>query len=68
MMSRVESEESKRDRITIRLTRRYMHLLEELVESGVYNSRNEAIRAGLRLLFEHHDLKHYPRDRSDRTA
>lgn len=49
--------ESKRERITIRLTLRYMQLLEELVNRGVYNSRNEALRAALRLLFEHHGLK-----------
>lgn len=46
-----------RDRITIRLTRKYMQLLDRLVEEGVYNSRNEAIRDGLRLLFEHHGFK-----------
>lgn len=51
------SKESKRDRITVRLTKRYMTLLEELVERGVYNSRNEAIRDALRSLFEHHGLK-----------
>ena len=51
------SNESKRERITIRLTKRYMSLLNELIERGVYNSRNEAIRDGLRLLFEHHGLK-----------
>ena len=46
-----------RERITIRLTRRYMELLGKLVDMGVYNSRNEAIRDALRLLFEHHGLK-----------
>lgn len=49
--------ESKRERITIRLTQRYLQLLEELVKRGVYNSRNEAVRAALRLLFEHHGLR-----------
>ena len=51
------SKESKRERVTIRLTKRYMWLLNKLIERGVYNSRNEAIRDALRLLFEHHGLK-----------
>lgn len=51
------SKESKRERITIRLTKRYMQLLNELIERGVYNSRNEAVRDALRLLFEHHGLR-----------
>ena len=51
------NDEKQRDRITIRLTSRYTQLLNELVESGAYNSRNEAVRAALRLLFEHHNLK-----------
>jgi len=54
------SKESKRERITIRLTKRYMQLLNELIETGVYNSRNEAIRDALRLLFEHHGLRVLP--------
>jgi len=54
------SKESKRERITIRLTKRYMQLLNELIERGVYNSRNEAIRDALRLLFEHHGLRALP--------
>ncbi|MFH0748407.1 MAG: ribbon-helix-helix domain-containing protein [Candidatus Bathyarchaeota archaeon] len=51
------SKESKRERITIRLTKRYMKLLDELIEKGAYNSRNEAIRDALRLLFERHGLR-----------
>ena len=51
------NKEKQRERITIRLTGRYTQLLDELVESGAYNSRNEAVRSGLRLLFEHHNLK-----------
>ena len=50
-------EEDKRERITIRLTHRYMLLLDELVKRGAYNSRNEAVRDALRRLFEHHGLK-----------
>jgi len=49
-------QERQRERITIRLTKRYMQLLNELIERGAYNSRNEAIRDALRLLFEHHGL------------
>ena len=54
---KVMSEERKRERITIRLTKRYMQLLNELIDKGIYNSRNEAIRDALRLLFERHGLK-----------
>ncbi|MDG6223647.1 MAG: ribbon-helix-helix domain-containing protein [Candidatus Bathyarchaeota archaeon] len=54
------NENKKRERITIRLTARYMELLNKLTEQGVYNSRNEAIRAALRLLYEHHELKISP--------
>jgi len=50
------SEERQRERITIRLTQRYMELLNQLIEKGVYNSRNEAIRDALRLLYERHGL------------
>lgn len=53
----VSGEGSQRERITFRLTQRYMDLLDELVDRGAYNSRNEAIRAALRLLFEEHGLK-----------
>jgi len=53
-------ENKKRERITIRLPARYMELLNKLTEQGVYNSRNEAIRAALRLLYEHHELKIAP--------
>lgn len=51
------SAEKKRERITIRITKRYAQLLERLVDEGIYNSRNEAIRDALRLLFEHHGFK-----------
>ena len=47
---------SKKERITIRLTKKYMDLLDKLVDKGAYTSKNEAIRAALRLLFEKHDL------------
>ena len=48
---------SNKERITFRLTQRYMDILDELVRQGIYNSRNEAIRAGLRVLFEKHGIK-----------
>ena len=51
------SEDNKRERITIRLTKRYLDLLNALIEKGVYNSRNEAIRDALRIMYEYHGLK-----------
>ncbi|HMK94665.1 MAG TPA: ribbon-helix-helix domain-containing protein [Candidatus Limnocylindrales bacterium] len=54
------SEENKRERITIRLTKRYLSLLNMLIEKGVYNSRNEAIRDALRIMYEYHGLKVSP--------
>jgi len=54
------SDGNKRERITIRLTKRYLDLLNMLIEKGVYNSRNEAIRDALRILYEYHGLKVSP--------
>jgi Arc/MetJ-type ribon-helix-helix transcriptional regulator len=54
------SDDNKRERITIRLTKRYLDLLNLLIEKGVYNSRNEAIRDALRILYEYHGLKVAP--------
>lgn len=54
------SEDNKRERITIRLTKRYLELLNMLIDKGVYNSRNEAIRDALRILYEYHGLKVSP--------
>ena len=51
---------NKRERITIRLTKRYLDLLNMLIEKGVYNSRNEAIRDALRIIYEYHGLKVSP--------
>jgi Arc/MetJ-type ribon-helix-helix transcriptional regulator len=42
------------------LTKRYLDLLNLLIEKGVYNSRNEAIRDALRILYEYHGLKVSP--------
>jgi Arc/MetJ-type ribon-helix-helix transcriptional regulator len=54
------SDGNKRERITIRLTKRYLDLLNMLIEKGVYNSRNEAIRDALRIMYEYHGLKVSP--------
>jgi Arc/MetJ-type ribon-helix-helix transcriptional regulator len=54
------SDGNKRERITIRLTKRYLDLLNNLIDKGVYNSRNEAIRDALRILYEYHGLKVSP--------
>jgi Arc/MetJ-type ribon-helix-helix transcriptional regulator len=54
------SDGNKRERITIRLTKRYLDLLNTLIEKGVYNSRNEAIRDALRIMYEYHGLKVAP--------
>jgi Arc/MetJ-type ribon-helix-helix transcriptional regulator len=54
------SEDNKRERITIRLTKRYLELLNMLIDKGVYNSRNEAIRDALRIMYEYHGLKVSP--------
>jgi Arc/MetJ-type ribon-helix-helix transcriptional regulator len=54
------SEGNKRERITIRLTKRYLDLLNTLIDKGVYNSRNEAIRDALRIMYEYHGMKVAP--------
>jgi Arc/MetJ-type ribon-helix-helix transcriptional regulator len=53
-------DDNKRERITIRLTKRYLDLLNALIDKGVYNSRNEAIRDALRIMYEYHGLKVSP--------
>jgi Arc/MetJ-type ribon-helix-helix transcriptional regulator len=62
------SDDNKRERITIRLTKRYLELLNMLIEKGVYNSRNEAIRDALRIMYEYHGLKVSPEKRGSHTA
>jgi Arc/MetJ-type ribon-helix-helix transcriptional regulator len=37
-----------------------LDLLNTLIEKGVYNSRNEAIRDALRIMYEYHGLKVAP--------
>jgi Arc/MetJ-type ribon-helix-helix transcriptional regulator len=56
----VSTDGNKRERITIRLTKRYLDLLNTLIDKGVYNSRNEAIRDALRIMYEYHGLKVAP--------
>jgi Arc/MetJ-type ribon-helix-helix transcriptional regulator len=46
-----------RERICIRVTKRYVDLLDLLVQNGVYNTRVEAVRDALRILYERHGLK-----------
>jgi Arc/MetJ-type ribon-helix-helix transcriptional regulator len=60
----VSTDGNKRERITIRLTKRYLDLLNTLIDKGVYNSRNEAIRDALRIMYEYHGLKVAPEKKS----
>lgn len=53
------SDDNKRERITIRLAKRYLDSLNMLIEKGMYNSRNEAIRDALRLLFKYHEDEYF---------
>ncbi|MGD6805695.1 MAG: ribbon-helix-helix domain-containing protein [Candidatus Bathyarchaeia archaeon] len=62
------SDGNKRERITIRLTKRYLDLLNTLIDKGVYNSRNEAIRDALRIMYEYHGLKVAPEKKSTLKA
>lgn len=45
------------ERITIRLTKKQLSMLNLLIEKGAYVSKNEALRSALSLLFERHGLK-----------
>lgn len=45
------------ERVSIRLPKRYVDRLNWLVEKGVYTNKTEAIRAGIRILFEKHGIK-----------
>lgn len=51
--SRLENEPTL-NRITFRATDDQLAGLESLVDDGVYHSRSEAIRAGIRQLLERH--------------
>lgn len=50
------SDEKLKERICIRTTKRYCDLIDELVADGIYESRVEAIRDALRLLYLYHGL------------
>jgi metal-responsive CopG/Arc/MetJ family transcriptional regulator len=54
------SEGNSRERITIHLTKRYLDLLNALIEKGASNSRNEAIRDALLIMYQYHGLKSAP--------
>jgi Arc/MetJ-type ribon-helix-helix transcriptional regulator len=45
-----------------------LDLLNQLIEKGVYNSRNEAIRDALRIMYEYHGLKVSPEKKHIATA
>ena len=47
---------NKRKRVTIRLTKPYVDCINELIDIGIYNTTNEAIRTAIRMLFEHHGI------------
>jgi hypothetical protein len=61
------SDGNKRERITIRLTKRYLDLLNQLIDRGVYNSRNEAIRDALRIMYDYHGLKVSPEKKTSKN-
>jgi len=50
--------EDLKERLTIRLPKTYLTLLEQLVGEGIYNSKDEAIRDVLHQLFEHFGIFH----------
>ncbi len=43
-------------RVSIRLTNRYVDCLNQLIEKEIYNNTGEAIRAAIRISFEHHGI------------
>lgn len=50
----------KKETIPVRLEGALVESLEELVKTGIYSSKSEAIREGLRLLSEKHGIKITP--------
>ena len=53
-------DEEIKDRTSVRLTRRYALLLAWLVRKGFYTNESEAVRAGLRKVFEAHGILNKP--------
>ena len=45
--------------MNVSLTPELENLIEQKVKAGMYNSASEVIRAGLRLLQEHEDVKYF---------
>lgn len=43
--------------IPIKLDGTLLEILDDLVKSGLYSSKAEALRAGLRLLIEKHEIE-----------
>jgi len=44
-------------RLTLTLTKVYVETLDYLVDEGLYMEYQDAIRAALRLLFQHHKIE-----------
>ena len=49
--------DSNKKRYSMTLTDRYVERLDRLIQEGVYMDQQDAIRAALRLLFQHHGLE-----------
>ncbi len=49
-MESIEMSQATKERITIRLTKRDLDGLQQLVTDGFFNSRNEAVRTAIRNL------------------
>lgn len=62
------SDGNKREPIAIWLTNRYIGRLNTLIEKGVYNSRNEAMRDALHIMYEYHGLKVAPETKESLKA
>lgn len=43
-------------RLTVRVPKKYLDLLEGLVREGIYSNKNEAVREALRRLFEYYGI------------
>lgn len=52
----MNEKENLTEAVTIRMSPLYLKALNLLVEKGIYSSRGDAIREGLRLVFKRHNL------------